>query len=96
MAQWQMLSRMAQPSLGKAVAGLGLLVIVAELSQAPFPLDDLLGGTVRLALRVLPSLVLATCHLVQGHFTEHIRLCEGLLQAAACWWPALLHLASAV
>ena len=93
MAQWQTLSRITQPSLGKAVAGLGLIVIVAELSQASFPLDDLLGGTVRLALRVLPSLVLAACHLAQGHLTEHARLWEGLLQAAACWWPALLRFA---
>ena len=95
MAQWQTFLQIARPSLGKAVAGLGLVVLAEEFIQPPCPLDDLLGGAIRVVLRMLPSLVLAVCHLVQGHLPGHARLWEGIWQAAGACWAMLQPLVGA-
>ncbi|HYL84249.1 MAG TPA: hypothetical protein VE263_08450 [Candidatus Angelobacter sp.] len=93
MAQWQTLSAVARPTAGKAVLGLGLVVLSAEFSQAGCPLAEVFGAAVRIVLGVLPSLVVAACQALQGCGCEHAGAWGGLLQIAGSCWPVILHLA---
>jgi hypothetical protein len=58
---------------GAAIVWLGILLLLGNLDRAVPQLGNLLYGTAREGLRVLPSIVLAAWQAVQAHGLDHHR-----------------------
>jgi hypothetical protein len=91
----QTLSQAARPTVAKAIVALGLVILLAEYGQSEWLFCEIFGAAARMALKVLPSFVLAAWQAVQGHGFGHFPPCEGLLQFSGCCWSAIANLAGA-
>ncbi len=76
-----------------ALALSGLAGLAGSLDQVACHVSSFLGVPARAALETLPSILLASRHILQPCALGHLRLLEGLLQISISCWQVILTLA---
>jgi hypothetical protein len=80
---------------GAALAGLGILVLLANLDWTVAPLRNFFCATAGDTLGILPCLVLSACQAMQAYVIDHHGLLGWLLQMLLSLWPLFFSVGSA-
>jgi hypothetical protein len=81
---------------GGVLVGIGLYILFVNLDRTVSQLSDFLGARGEKALGVLPSIVLATSHMVQAHGADQQLFRDDLLRILSPFWPLFLVLIGTV
>ena len=80
------------PARGAVLTLLGLAT-AGSLDVGTCVLTHFLGIPVKVAIKALPSILLAVWHISRPCPLVHLRFLDGLLQISVSWWQCVLTLA---
>lgn len=81
---------------GGPLVGLGLHILLGNISRATTQLSHSLGADTGEALGILPSTVLAASQASRAYTLDHMGLLHGLFQVLVSFWPLLLVVLGAI